>query len=72
MVSYDNRKWVLVMKKKICTVILILAIIGLLTGISYLVEGISTRGIDGVNYGRVIFPLLVGVIAVCFLKKEKQ
>ena len=43
------------MKKKVFIVILILAIIGLLTGISYLVEGISTRGIDGVNYGRVIF-----------------
>lgn len=60
------------MKKKVFIVILILAIIGLLTGISYLVEGISTRGIDGVNYGRVIFPLLIGVIAVYFLKKEKK
>ena len=59
-------------KKKVFIVILILAIIGLLTGISYLVEGISTRGIDGVNYGRVIFPLLVGVIAVYFLKGEKK
>lgn len=59
-------------KKKVFIVILILAIIGLLTGISYLVEGISTRGIDGVNYGRVIFPLLVGVIAVYFLKREKK
>lgn len=60
------------MKKKVFIVILILAIIGLLTGISYLVEGISTRGIDDVNYGRVIFPLLVGVIAVYFLKREKK
>ena len=60
------------MKKKVFIVILILAIIGLLAGISYLVEGISTRGIDGVNYGRVIFPLLIGVIAVYFLKREKK
>ena len=60
------------MKKKVCTVILILAVIGLLTGISYLVEGIGTRGIDGVNYGRVIFPFLVGVIAVYFLKKGRN
>ena len=60
------------MKKKVYIVILIIAIFGLLTGISYLVEGISTRGIDGVNYGRVIFPLLVGVIAVYFLKGEKK
>lgn len=60
------------MKKKICIVILILSIVALLTGISYLVEGISARGIGGVNYGRVIFPLLVGVIAVYFLKKGRR
>ena len=60
------------MKKKVCIVILFLAIIGLLNGISYLVEGISTRGIDGVNYGSVIFPLLVGAIAVYFLKRKKK
>lgn len=52
--------------------ILIFAIIGVLTGISYLVEGISARGIDGVNYGRVIFPLLIGVIAVYFLARKKK
>ncbi len=60
------------MKKKVCIVILILAVIGLLTGISYLVEGIRARGINGVNYGRVIFPLLVGIIAAYFLKKGKK
>ena len=49
------------MKKKVCIMILILAIIGVLTGINSLAEGISKRGIDGVNYGRVIFPLLVGI-----------
>ena len=58
------------MKKIVCIVILILAITGLLNGISYLISGISARGIGGVNYGRVIFPLLVGAIAVYFLKKE--
>lgn len=60
------------MKRKACIVILIFAIIGVLTGISYLVEGISARGIDGVNYGRVIFPLLIGVIAVYFLARKKK
>ncbi|MFR5150351.1 MAG: hypothetical protein ACLTER_13040 [Ruminococcus sp.] len=60
------------MKKKVCIVVLVLAIIGLLAGVSYLVEGISVRGIGGVNYGRVIFPLLVGIIAVYFLKKDKK
>ena len=61
-----------IVKKKVYIVILALAIIAMLTGINYLVEGISARGIDGVNYGRVIFPLLVGVIAVYFLKREKK
>lgn len=56
------------MKKKVC--IVILAIIGMLTGISYLVEGISVRGIGGVNYGRVVFPLLVALGAVCFFPKK--
>ncbi len=60
------------MKKKVCIVVLVLAIIGILTSISYLVQGISARGIGGVNYGRVIFPLLVGGIAVYFLKKDKE
>ena len=60
------------MKKIVCIVILILAITGLLNGISYLISGISARGIGVVNYGRVIFPLLVGAIAVYFLKKEKK
>ena len=58
------------MKKIICVVILILAIMGVLTGISYLAEGISARGIYGVNYGRVIFPLLIGSIAVYFLVRK--
>ena len=34
------------MKKIVCIVILILAITGLLNGISYLISGISARGID--------------------------
>ena len=33
------------MKKIVCIVILILAITGLLNGISYLISGISARGI---------------------------
>lgn len=58
-------------KRKVCIVILILAIIALLIGISYLVQGIYARGFGGVNYGSVIFPLLVGVIAVYFMKKTE-
>ena len=54
------------MKKIVCIAILILSIIGLLNGISYLISGISARGIGGVNYGRVIFPLLIGAFAAYF------
>ena len=42
------------MKKKVCIVILILAIIGLLTGISYLVEGIGARGFGGVSINTLL------------------
>lgn len=60
------------MKKKICIVILVFAFFGLLNGIGYLVQGISLRGIGGVNYGRVLFPLLIGEGAVYFLKKSRK
>ena len=60
------------MKKRVCIMILILAIIGVLTGINSLAEGISKRGIDGVNYGRVIFPLLVGAGTLYLLKMRND
>lgn len=59
------------MKKKVCLVITIFAVIALLTGIPHLVYGIQARGIDGVNYGRVIFPLLIGIIAFYMYKKQE-
>lgn len=59
------------MKKIVCIILLFLSITGLLNGIRYLIEGIRLRGFDGVNYGRVVFPLLVIGIAVYFLKKQK-
>lgn len=60
------------MKKKICIVILVFTFFGLLNGICQLVQGISLRGIGGVNYGRVLFPLLIGGDAVYFLKKSRK
>ena len=45
-------------------VIGIVAAVTLLTGIPVLYEGIAARGFGGVNYGRVIFPLLIS--GVCF------
>ena len=55
------------MKKIVCIILLFLSVTGLLNGIHYLIEGIRLRGFDGVNYGRVVFPLLVIGIAVYFL-----
>lgn len=45
--------------KKLYIIVAIFALIALLTGIPYLIEGIRARGFDGVNYGRVLFPALV-------------
>lgn len=58
------------MMKKLWLVILIISIVGFLTGISYLVYGIAQRGFSGVNYGRVIFPLIIGIAAFCLYKKR--
>ena len=57
--------------KKLYLALTMFALIACLTGIPYLVEGIAARGWGGVNYGRVIFPLLIS--AVCFgLFHKKQ
>ena len=44
--------------KKLYIIVGIFALIAILTGIPYLIEGIRARGLDGVNYGRVLFPAL--------------
>ena len=60
------------MKKKACIVILALSILALLNGVGRLIEGISARGVGGVNYGGVIFPLVIGIGAVYFLRNSKK
>lgn len=55
--------------KKVALVICIIALITALTGIPYMVEGITQRGWNGVNYGRVIFPLLIS--GIFFMKYRK-
>ena len=57
--------------KKVYVVISVVALIACLTGITYLAEGIAARGWDGVNYGRIIFPLLVSGISFWLLKRKK-
>ncbi len=57
--------------KKLWLIILIIAIAGLLTGVPFLINGIAQRGAGGVNYGRVIFPLIIGIVAFCLYKKTE-
>ena len=45
--------------KKAYLVIAVIGLIACLTGLPYMVEGIAQRGVTGVNYGRVLFPLLI-------------
>lgn len=55
--------------KKVYLIIACIALIALLTGISELVGGIAARGFGGVNYGRVLFPLLIGIFSFAAYKK---
>lgn len=58
------------MKKKVYLVIAIFAFITLLTQIPYFIGGISERGLTGVNYGRVVFPLLISVVTFLMYRKK--
>jgi hypothetical protein len=60
------------MKKKLYLGISILSLLSLLTGISYLIEGIGERGITGVNYGRAGFPLLFCVVFFLMFRKQDK
>lgn len=57
--------------KKVFLVVAIVALITCLTGIPYLIEGITSRGWGGVNYGRIIFPLLISGISFWLFKRKK-
>lgn len=58
------------MKKKVYLAIAIFAIITLLTQIPYLISGISDRGLSGVNYGRIVIPLLISIVAFLMYRKK--
>ena len=57
--------------KKTYLVIAVVALITCIAGVFPLAAGIAERGWGGVNYGRVIFPLLIGVVALCLYSKKK-
>ena len=56
--------------KKVFLVVAVIAFITFLTGIPYLLDGISARGWGGVNYGRVLFPLLI--CGISFWQYQKK
>ena len=57
--------------KKAYLVISIVALITCLAGIPALAEGIAARGLSGVNYGPIVFPLLIsGVFFLLFQRKK--
>ena len=46
-------------RKKIWLAVAVFAALALLTGLPEVIRGIAARGLWGVNYGRVGFPLLL-------------
>ncbi len=56
--------------KKVYLIVSIIAFIAFLTGVPYIVEGIAQRGAGGVNYGRIIFPLILSGVFFLLYKKK--
>lgn len=55
--------------KKLYLIAAIFAFIALLTGTPYMIDGIRERGIDGVNYGRMLFPAIICALSLWFYRK---
>lgn len=56
--------------KKGFLVISVIALIACLTGIPELAEGIAARGWGGVNYGRILFPLIGCVVSFLLYRRK--
>lgn len=59
------------MAKKVYLVITFLMILALLDGIPHLINGIRARGMNGVNYGIIGFPILIGIWTFYKYKKSE-
>ena len=60
------------MKKKLCLALLVFAVMTLfLRGTPYVAAGIAARGVWGVNYGSVVFPILLGALALYLYRKQE-
>ena len=58
------------MLKKVYLFLIIFMALALLNGIPDFVEELRVRGIAGVNYGGIVFPILIGLWA--FYKYQKS
>ncbi len=58
------------MTKKVYLVITIFMVLTLLSSTPHLMEGIHARGLAGVNYGIVGFPILIGIWSFYKYRKE--
>lgn len=60
------------MKKKVCLVVAIVMLLSLVfNGIPAVAAGVAARGVWGVNYGIVGFPLLIGLAALYFYRRQE-
>ena len=58
-------------RKKVYLAVIVITLILCVEGIFSLAEGIAARGWGGVNYGQVLFPLLIGDFSFRQFKREK-
>lgn len=59
------------MAKKVYLFIIIVMILSLWSEIPDFIESLRTRGITGVNYGGIVFPVFIGLWAFCKYKKTR-
>lgn len=59
------------MAKKAYLLVMVLMLLALLSGAANLIDGIRARGMMKVNYGQVVFPLLIGGYALWRYRKAE-
>lgn len=58
--------------KKAYALLSALAFLACLASVSPLLEGIRERGWNGVNYGRILFPLIIGIVFFSMYRKKPK
>ena len=57
--------------KRFYLVVAVIALVTCVAGAFTLASGIAERGLGGVNYGRVVFPLIISVVFFRLFRKRK-